>query len=623
MFKRLVLPAAAILTALSLFPLNSNKIVPATGTTNTPNSSQNLSVNNTSIGGAQTDTSSSSSQNQNAGVTLAASTTQNATSTGSGDINGDGKVDILDLSTLLSNYKTTNATSDLNGDGIVNIYDLSLLLANYGKNVSGPTVTFTTPANNAVVSGMYSVAATATDATGVAGVQFKLDGNVVGTEDTTAPYGFDWDTTKVANGNHTLTATARNTGNLTTTATVTVNVQNVVTPPSSPNLITNPSLETANGSAPANFSADSWGNNVATFTYPVAGHTGNGAQVSYASYTSGANGGDAKYTTAAIPVTAGQTYQFTDYYKSDVTTQVDYFDGNGNWLGTMGQATASANWTQFKGTVIIPSGVTSVMIGHILSAKGTLTTDDYSLSSYTPLPFNRAIVSVTFDDSWANQYANAYPYMKNLGIPATYYVISGSLGQPGYMVAANVQDLYANGNEIGSHTVHHCDLTGVVTDDPTNCPTPISASQVQSELANSQTALNSLLGVQVVKNFAYPYGAYNASTISVASGLYTSQRTVVAGYNTKDSFNITQLKMYEVDSNITQAQVQAWINEAIAQKAWLILTYHEVATTPADPSDALYTTNPADFQAEMTYLKNSGVTIKTVQQALDEILPQL
>lgn len=49
-----------------------------------------------------------------------------------GDINGDGNIDILDLSTLLSNWGTSNASSDLNGDGVVGILDLSTLLSKWG-----------------------------------------------------------------------------------------------------------------------------------------------------------------------------------------------------------------------------------------------------------------------------------------------------------------------------------------------------------------------------------------------------------------------------------------------------------------------------------------------------------
>jgi len=49
-----------------------------------------------------------------------------------GDINGDGHVDITDLSILLSKFGTSDSASDLDHDGIVSILDLSILLNNYG-----------------------------------------------------------------------------------------------------------------------------------------------------------------------------------------------------------------------------------------------------------------------------------------------------------------------------------------------------------------------------------------------------------------------------------------------------------------------------------------------------------
>ena len=65
------------------------------------------------------------------------------------------------------------------------------------------------------------------DDEGVAGVQFKLDGDDLGPEDTGSPYLVAWDTTTVANGTYTLTAVARDTsGNTATSASVVVTVDN-------------------------------------------------------------------------------------------------------------------------------------------------------------------------------------------------------------------------------------------------------------------------------------------------------------------------------------------------------------------------------------------------------------
>jgi hypothetical protein len=90
-----------------------------------------------------------------------------------------------------------------------------------------PAVTITAPASNATVSGTITVAATASDDVGVAGVRFFVDGAQIGAEDTAAPYEAAWNTPATANGTHTVTAIARDAaGNTTTSAGVTVTVSN-------------------------------------------------------------------------------------------------------------------------------------------------------------------------------------------------------------------------------------------------------------------------------------------------------------------------------------------------------------------------------------------------------------
>jgi hypothetical protein len=95
------------------------------------------------------------------------------------------------------------------------------------SDTAPPTVALTAPATASSVSGTINVTASASDDTSVGGVQFKLDGNNLGAEDTSAPYSRSWNTTGVANGPHTLTAVARDpAGNQTTSAPVLVTVVN-------------------------------------------------------------------------------------------------------------------------------------------------------------------------------------------------------------------------------------------------------------------------------------------------------------------------------------------------------------------------------------------------------------
>jgi hypothetical protein len=99
---------------------------------------------------------------------------------------------------------------------------------------TAPTVSMTAPANGAGLTGNATVSATAADNVAVTGVQFKLNGNALQTEDTSPPYSITWNTASVPNGTYTLTATARDaSGNSTTSGGVTVTVSNAAPPPGS------------------------------------------------------------------------------------------------------------------------------------------------------------------------------------------------------------------------------------------------------------------------------------------------------------------------------------------------------------------------------------------------------
>ena len=74
-----------------------------------------------------------------------------------GDINGDGQVNIFDLSILLSKWSTNYAPADLNSDGTVNIFDLSILLSHWGQSAPTPSSTPSpTPTPTPVLAGCVS-----------------------------------------------------------------------------------------------------------------------------------------------------------------------------------------------------------------------------------------------------------------------------------------------------------------------------------------------------------------------------------------------------------------------------------------------------------------------------------
>jgi hypothetical protein len=115
----------------------------------------------------------------------------------------------------------------VNGNGVPSV--ASMIHLGAPVDTTPPTVSMAAPANGATVSGPVTLTANATDNVAVASVQFKLDGNSVGSPITQAPYTMSWDSTTVANGSHTITAVATDlAGNSATATAVSVTVNNPV-----------------------------------------------------------------------------------------------------------------------------------------------------------------------------------------------------------------------------------------------------------------------------------------------------------------------------------------------------------------------------------------------------------
>jgi len=59
------------------------------------------------------------------------------TGTCTGDVNGDGVIDLADLSMVLSNFGQSAPFGDANGDGTVDLDDLDTVLSLFGQTCSG------------------------------------------------------------------------------------------------------------------------------------------------------------------------------------------------------------------------------------------------------------------------------------------------------------------------------------------------------------------------------------------------------------------------------------------------------------------------------------------------------
>jgi len=105
--------------------------------------------------------------------------------------------------------------------------DFALNVTTPGADTTPPTTSITAPANGATVSGTVAVTATASDNVGVTQMQILIDGSVVASNTNATSLSFNFNSTTVANGSHTIVSKAFDAaGNVGTSATVTVTVSN-------------------------------------------------------------------------------------------------------------------------------------------------------------------------------------------------------------------------------------------------------------------------------------------------------------------------------------------------------------------------------------------------------------
>jgi peptidoglycan/xylan/chitin deacetylase (PgdA/CDA1 family) len=215
-------------------------------------------------------------------------------------------------------------------------------------------------------------------------------------------------------------------------------------------------------------------------------------------------------------------------------------------------------------------------------------------------PFEQGMVTITLDDGWATQYTRARPALNARDIDATYALLTNALAQGwgGYMTTTQVRTLVSEGNDIASHTLSHPDLT------------TLSATQLTAELRDSQAWLVSNLNLPAVPNFVVPYGRYNATVLTAIRQYYGSSRTVNAGRNFRDSL-VYELRANDVHRAVPVSTVRGWIDQALAEKSWLILVFHEfVDGTPV--RDTEYRTS--DFTAILDYIKSRNIRTVTLAQ---------
>ncbi len=259
----------------------------------------------------------------------------------------------LNTATLSNGNHTLTAIARDAAGNTTTSTGVTVNVSNTAPDTTAPAVSITAPAPGSTVSGTISVSATASDNVGVAGVQFRLDGNNLGAEDTSSPYSISWNTTAASNGSHSLTAVARDAaGNRTTSAAVTVTVNNTPTADTTAPSVPSGLSAIAASSSQLNLTWNASTDNVAVAGYKIFR---GGSQIATSSTTSYSDTGLSPSTSYSYAVAAYDAAGNTSVQSANATATTFAFSGGG--------IPTALGWYQIPNTKmapLCPSGVAGV-----------------------------------------------------------------------------------------------------------------------------------------------------------------------------------------------------------------------------------------------------------------------
>jgi peptidoglycan/xylan/chitin deacetylase (PgdA/CDA1 family) len=178
-------------------------------------------------------------------------------------------------------------------------------------------------------------------------------------------------------------------------------------------------------------------------------------------------------------------------------------------------------------------------------------------------------VWVTFDDGYKDNFTNAYPILKELSIPATFFITTGFINRTEapaddalcldskglsdlFMTWEEIMDLRKNGVSIGGHTATHKILSA------------IKLVESENEILESKKEIEERIQAKIY-SFAYPHGKKADIDFDVHPKIlqrcgFKLAVTTVGGFNSMDrkGQNLTLRRMgvsYEDNLNMFELKV--------------------------------------------------------------------
>lgn len=215
------------------------------------------------------------------------------------------------------------------------------------------------------------------------------------------------------------------------------------------------------------------------------------------------------------------------------------------------------------------------------------------------------VVSITFDDTYATTYTVGRAYMDRYGYPGTAYIIQDYIGQANRMTLAQLHDLERfSGWEVAGHAstgaVHAARFTS------------FDAAAMAAEAVTIRKFLRDN-GFRGQDHLAYPGGEFNDTVLAVTEQYFAAARTVFQRPEVLPPARASKVRCGGYVTNVTAAAtITAAVDQAAANKEWLVLAFHDLVTTPGSSTEY----SIANFQTIIDHIAGAGIPVRTVGDVL-------
>lgn len=222
---------------------------------------------------------------------------------------------------------------------------------------------------------------------------------------------------------------------------------------------------------------------------------------------------------------------------------------------------------------------------------------EVSFDLVTSVKANKANVLFMFDDAW-KEAASGIATLESKSMLANVGVVEVNESDARFMTNAELKALNLKGHDLLNHTKDHPHLN------------TLSKADQRTQFDSCKTYLTTNNWTRANDSTIYPYGDYNADTVSALSeGGYKLGRTLTSGFEVNNPTGNYLVRTYNLTPDRTIALAKSAVDYAVATGGTLLFLNHRLGTTEQTTDTMFWRTDWFDQLA--TYVKQK-VDAKTV-----------